>query len=124
MVAGIPVPSIVDLILLGLANNDIQLRWSNWLERQIKDPDMSTTAYFVYNRFEPFDVYEDLFNRLFKHFIEQPRMHFQGCSVIDVKIRILEDDFLSVGYRINYTHPTLCWNIFQGNGTNSPTHWK
>lgn len=107
MVAGIPVPSLITSILLGLANNDVLARWYSWLDKQIKDPDTSTTSFCTYNKIEPCDIYVELHDRLLAHFIMQPTMLFNNCNVHDVTIDYLEDTIFHARYHINYSDPRI-----------------
>lgn len=104
MIAGIPVPSLIVSLLMGLANGDLHDRWDKWLNRQIKDPDVCTTSYFQYNRIDATDVYEELYERLYLHFAKQAQVQFTRCAVIDAKLLYLEDDGLHVRYFVKYRY--------------------
>lgn len=111
MIAGIPVPSLITTILMGLANGDIMERWYSWLDKQIKDPDTSTTSFCTYNKLEPVEIYVELYDKLFTHFIHQPLMRFQNCVVYDVSIDSLEDTIFHARYHVNYSNPRLHWGV-------------
>lgn len=104
MVAGIPVPSLITTILLGLANDDLTSRWLSWFGRQMIDPEVTTTDYCTYNQVDPTLFYFELYGRLLKHFTKHPVMLFIRCVVIDVKIDRLEDDTINVRYFVKYRH--------------------
>lgn len=105
MVAGIPVPSLLVVILLGLANNDSLIRWNAWFAKQLFDPDVATTAYCTYNNLSPSDVYLELFDRLHRHFENQPILLFNHCNVVDVRIGFFEDANINVTYFVKYRYP-------------------
>lgn len=109
MIAMIPVPSLITTILLGLANGDVLARWYSWLDKQIKEPNVSTTSFCSYNKLEPTDIYVDLYDRLFAHFVRQPSVLFKNCVVYDVKIDLLEEHTFHARYHVNYTNTGVSW---------------
>lgn len=97
MNACVPVYSLIEVLILGICHGDHARRFFNWSEKQIKDPDPTTTAYFQYNAICEIDIYQRLYELLMLFIIENCNVlvfsHELKCY--DVRI-IAHDDYTMV----------------------------
>lgn len=98
MVAGIPVTRLIETMLLGLATDQLFEQYQRWLDRQIKDPDPSLTAYAHYTASDVMDIYQFLFDELFNFFKRTPALFSIRGNIYNVRVRLLTDTYMQVEY--------------------------
>lgn len=90
--AAVPVTSLIETILMGLCHGDYTRRFFNWSEKQLKDPDPTTTMYFHYNGIDDIDIYQRLYELLLVFLIEQCGALLFSNTIRCYDIRVVDHD--------------------------------
>lgn len=98
MVVGIPVNSLIESILFGLATDRLLESYDSWLSRQIKDPDANLVSYCTYVATDAIDIYQFLFREILLFIISHPALLNLRGDVYSVRLRLLDDHVMQVEY--------------------------